>query len=248
MAMYGDLMAPGVAKDGPLSDESMGAPWGEVIRNYEPKPGVSWRFGRPNYARVNKSYFAGRTKIHAEGSLESVVQTIVKNWEVDSHHVLKPSDWKTMNTDKFLISVNGGPKANAQALADVGPYNALIADIPGKYAGSQETFESANKIWSEVFTEGFAWELLEVYSGPPSVTFSWRHFGKFTGKYTDKNGREYAPTNEIVNLQGICIARVDDNLMIDELEVFYNPLDVIDPLLKIPIAKPPPSSSGCSVM
>lgn len=248
MAMYADLMAGGVAKDGPLSDESMGAPWGETIRDYQPKEGVSWRFGRPNYARVNKSYFAGRTKIHAEGSLESVVQTVVKNWEVDSHHVLKPSDWKTMNTDKFLISVNGGPKANAQALADVGPYNALIADIPGKYAASQETFESANKIWSEVFTEGFAWEVLEVFSGPPSVTFSWRHFGKFTGKYTDKNGGEYEPTNEMVDLQGICIARVDDNLMIDELEIFYNPLDIIDPLLKKPLAKPTPASGECSVM
>lgn len=244
MAFHSELHA--APKDGPLSEESQGKPYGEIIRDYKPKPGVQWRFGRPNYARVNKAYFAGRSKKHPEGSLEAVVQKIVKNWEVDSHHVLKPGDWTTMNGNKFTFSVNGGPKMNAQHFADIGPYNALIGDIPGKYNSSKESYDSSNKIWSEVFTEGFAWELLDIYSGPPCVTFKYRHFGKFTGKYVDMYGKEYAPTGEMVNVCGLCIARVDDNLLINELEIYYNPLDNIDPLLKKPLAAPP--AAACALM
>merc|ERR1711976_1091130 len=100
----------------------------------------------PNYARVNKTYFEARTKKHPEGSLESVVSKVVKNWEVDSHHVLKPSDWKTMNVENFKISVNGGPKASAQTMADVGPYVALLGDIPNIFYASQNTFASTQDL------------------------------------------------------------------------------------------------------
>ena len=37
---------------GPLNEESSGAPFGEVIRDYKPLPDTIWRFGRPNYARL----------------------------------------------------------------------------------------------------------------------------------------------------------------------------------------------------
>lgn len=70
-----------------LSKQSMGKD-GEIIRNYEPMPGVKWRYGSaPDYSKVNKAYFEGRTKVHPEGSLEQIVQQSVKNWEVECHHV-----------------------------------------------------------------------------------------------------------------------------------------------------------------
>lgn len=71
-----------VNEQGPLSDASKGLTFGQMIRDYDPMEGVKWRFGKPNYERVNKLYFENRSKNHAEGSLEMVVQTIVKNWEV----------------------------------------------------------------------------------------------------------------------------------------------------------------------
>ena len=64
---------------GSLSDESKGITFGEVIRDYEPLPDTKWRFGKPNYARVNKFYFENRMLKHKEGSLEAVVSNIVKN-------------------------------------------------------------------------------------------------------------------------------------------------------------------------
>jgi len=244
MALWAEMQA--APKTGLLASDSTGEKFGEIVRDYVPKPGVSWRFGRPNYARVNDTYFMYRKKQHPAGSLESVVSKVVKNWEVDSHHVLKPADWKTMNVQNFTISVNGGPKASAQTMADVGPYVALLGDMPGLFYASQQTFASTNKIFSEVFPEGFAWECLEVYQGPPRVTFKWRHFGKFTGKWVDPSGKEYKGTGEMVNVEGICIADVDDNLMINALEIYYNPLDQILPMLKGQVSQAPSSSFfGC---
>merc|ERR1712224_186541 len=206
-----------------MGGDSTGEQFGEIVRDYKPKPVVSWRFGRPNYSRVNKTYFENRNKKHPEGSLESVVSKVAKNWEVDSHHVLKPS---------------------AQTMADVGPYVALLGDIPGIFYASQNTFASTNKIFSEVFPEGFAWECLEVYQGPPSVTFKWRHFGKFLGRWVAPDGTEYKGTGEMINLGGICIATVDDNLVVDELQIYYNPLDQILPLLKGEKTAPPAPAGG----
>ena len=56
--------------------------------------------------------------------------------------------------------------------------------------------------------------MLEVFSPPPKVSFSWRHFGKLTGDFAG------APaTNEIVEMYGHCVAVVDENLVIKSLDV-----------------------------
>eukprot|EP00931_Biecheleriopsis_adriatica_P001821 TRINITY_DN10228_c0_g5_i1.p1 TRINITY_DN10228_c0_g5~~TRINITY_DN10228_c0_g5_i1.p1 ORF type:complete len:232 (+),score=65.28 TRINITY_DN10228_c0_g5_i1:77-772(+) len=215
---------------GSLSDESKGLSNGEMIRDYEPLPDVKWRFGKPNYARVNKFYFENRVMKHPEGSLESVVTKIVKNWEVESHHIADPHQWKTMDISKFQAAVNGGCPANAQLMADIGPYNLLIGET-ADYSSKANTFEASNKNFSSTFPEGFAWEVLEVFSGPPTVTFKWRHFGKMSGTYTDKSGKEHKGNGEMLNLIGLCIAKVNEELKIESLDIYYNPTDMIKPLV-----------------
>jgi len=54
-------------KTGDISDESKGITKGELIRDYTPVAGVQWRFGKPNYARVNQTYFQHRTKKACRG-------------------------------------------------------------------------------------------------------------------------------------------------------------------------------------
>lgn len=212
-----------------LSDESKGATYGEMIREYDPVDGVKWRFGTPNYARVNKLYFEHRSMQHPAGSLEDVVNKLVKTWEVESHHIADINQWKTMDITKFKAALNGGAPATAQVMADIGPYNLLIQEH-SQYSGGAQTFESANTIFSSAFTEGFAWECLEVLSGPPTVTFKWRHFGKFTGTYTDKQGNKYNGNGDMINVIGLCIAKVSDTLKIESLDVYYNPDDMLKPL------------------
>jgi len=216
---------------GPLSDESRGVSWGEVIRDYDPAPDTKWRFGKPNYARVNAAYFKFRAKKHKEGSLESVVSKVVKNWEVESHHISDVNQWKTMDVANFTVSVNGGATSNAQYMCEEGPYNTLMGEMPA-YSAKYNTFESANALWSNTFPNGFAWECLEVLAGPPTVTFKWRHFGEFTGTFTDKEGNKHQGNGEMINLIGLCIAKVNDSLQITHLDVYYDPEDLVKPLLK----------------
>merc|ERR1719331_682333 len=100
-----------------------------------------------------------------------------------------------MDPDKLEVTVNGGPAADAKTLAHVGPYNALVGGH-AKYDGAM-SLEDSNHVFSNVFTEGFAWEVLEVQSGPPNVSMTWRHFGKFSGTYVDR-GCQYVGNGEMV--------------------------------------------------
>jgi len=220
-----------------LSEESSGKiPYGEIVRDYVPKPGVKWRFGRPNYARVNKAYFEGRTKIPRAGSAEELVTKVVKNWEVDSHHVAAAKDWATIDVEKFRMSVNCGPKFDAQYFADRGPYNSLLEEMARGYSGAQHTCESANKVFSECFPKGFAFEVLEVYSGPPKVSFKFRHWGEFCGVLPDKWGQVHVGDGRVVNFFGFIIATLNTENLIEELELFFNPDDQIAPCMACPVA------------
>jgi hypothetical protein len=82
---------------------------------------------------------------------------------------------------------------------------------------SEEDFESSAHLFHNAFPNGFLWELIEVLAGPPNVTFKWRHWGNFSGPY-----KEHAPTGETVEIEGVSIARVNDDLKILSIEHFFD--------------------------
>ncbi|CAJ1429799.1 unnamed protein product [Effrenium voratum] len=212
-----------------LSDESRGETYGELIRDYEPADGSSWRWGKPDYATLNKAYFQHRTMAHQEGTLEALVQRILKNWQVEAHHIADIHKWKTMDVTKFKLAVNGGCPCNAQLMAEVGAANIMVGETLD-YAAASVTHEASNKIFRDAFPEGFAWEVLEVYSGPPNLLFKWRHFGKYSGTFTDKNGKKYQGNGDLHNVIGMCLAKVNEKLAIETLDVYYNPEEMTRPL------------------
>eukprot|EP01037_Dinobryon_pediforme_P018849 gene18849-19170_t len=214
----------------PLSDVSKGN-GEEIIRDYQPLPGVPWRYGAPpNYEVVNKAYFAGRTKVHAAGSLEAVVQNLVKNWEVESHHIEDVKYWQTMKVDNFTAYANNLKcPFSAEKMAKIGPYNMLLGKHP-LYNAEAESYDTANEIFKNCFSEGFPWEVLEVHSGPPTVSFTWRHWGKLSGPYRARDGTIYAPTGEVIEMFGNCVARVAADLKIESLELFFDREDFIQKL------------------
>ena len=57
-----------------------------------------------------------------------------------------------------------------------------------------------------------------VPKGPPRVAFSWRHWAHWTGPY---KGR--APTGELLEMHGMAVAEVDENLKIKSIDVQYDP-------------------------
>lgn len=67
----------------------------------------------------------------------------------------------------------------------VGTYNAIIT--PNQYYSPENSdFSSSHKTFKRMMPH-FAWEVLEVYSGPPQVAFRWRHWGQMKSDYVGFN-------------------------------------------------------------
>ena len=133
---------------------------------------------------VSNVYLAKRCS-HAPGSLESMVENLVKNWEIEASHKMQVSDWRTVDPENYTFSINGGPPQDAEHMLKVGTYNAIIA--PSQYYDpAHSDFEKSHKTFRDMMPN-FAWEVLEVYSPPPVVAFRWRHWGVMKSDYIGWN-------------------------------------------------------------
>lgn len=78
----------------------------------------------------------------------------------------------------------------------------------------------------------FAWEVLEVYSGPPTVAFKWRHWGGMKVDYVGTNDDGSPVTikghNELLDIQGVTVAKVNDKLQVLSLETWFDPMDMFN--------------------
>ena len=124
--------------------------------------------------------------------------------------------WISIVTDKFRMSSNGGQEYTAQDIVDEGTYNLFLGDTE-HYRSSEETFDSSYQLFHTAFPNGFHWELIEVLAGPPNVVFKWRHWGTFSGPFKDR-----APTGETVEMVGISVAKVTEDLKIESVEHFFD--------------------------
>lgn len=176
-----------------------------------------WRDEVPDYHLSHTVMPAERTHQFAPDSLEAIVENIVQVFEMEVSYKKDPATWVSMVTEHFRTNVNGGPWASAQDIADTGSYNVLIGDSIF-YKANQESFESSHAIFHKSFPGGFYWEVLEVLSPPPVVTIKWRHWGNFEGEY-----HGFAPTGERIEMFGISIAKVNDELKLLEIEHYYDP-------------------------
>ncbi|XP_070570408.1 uncharacterized protein [Ptychodera flava] len=133
-------------------------------RMYMDDENILWRHGKPDYTLANKTFMKGRSKTHQTGSLERIVEDLVKTYEMEATNKLDPEDYGSVTRD-FQVSVNGGKYYNIDEVIDRGTYNVLLADCP-MYNASEQTFDSSHDLFRGVFTEGFPWEVLEVITGP----------------------------------------------------------------------------------
>ncbi|MEH1814479.1 MAG: SnoaL-like polyketide cyclase [Nostoc sp.] len=178
---------------------------------------VHWREGkRPDYSYTNEFLHQESKFQHPEGSLEAIAQNLVRTFEMEASNKSNPQQWLSIVTDKFKMSTNGGQQFTAQDVADEGTYNLFLGKTE-QYDSETETFESSFQVFHTAFPNGFLWELTEVLSGSPNVTFKWRHWGTFNGSYKD-----YAPTGETIEIVGVSIARVTNDLKIESLEHYFD--------------------------
>jgi hypothetical protein len=178
---------------------------------------AGWRAGAPDYHLSAVVMPDQRTTHFLPAEVESVVEKLVQIFEMEVSHKTDPATWVSMDTSVFRTRVNGNEWASAADIAEHGSYNILIGDSPF-YRREDETFASQHHVFHTALPGGFFWEVLEVLTPPPVITFRWRHWGDFTGEY-----KGHAPTGERLEMFGMSIARVDDQLRLTEVEHYYDP-------------------------
>jgi hypothetical protein len=97
---------------------------------------------------------------HTAGSLPSLVENLVKNWEVEASHKMDLSDWRTIDHPNYSFAINGSEPQPAEYMLKHGTYNAIIS--PNEYYSPEYSdFNSSHKTFKRMMPN-FAWEVLEV--------------------------------------------------------------------------------------
>ncbi|KAL4929918.1 uncharacterized protein BDV17DRAFT_260382 [Aspergillus undulatus] len=190
---------------------------------------AAWRHGKPpDYTKTRAYYERTKQKTHEATSLPDLVSNLVKNWEVEASFKTSLSDWRTIAPETYTFSLNGGEAQPGEHMLEVGTYNALLT--PNKYYDpGQNDFAESHKAFKRMMPT-FAWEVKEVYSGPPVVAFRWRHWGVMANDYVGRN--EDGETIRIkahggpIEIEGIVIAKVNDKLQLEKIDVWFDPMDM----------------------
>ncbi|KAJ7780721.1 hypothetical protein DFH07DRAFT_438563 [Mycena maculata] len=188
---------------------------------------VKWRHKKvPDYATTRADYERTKKMNHEPGSLISIVENLVKNWEIEASYKMELKDWRTIDHDNYTFAVNGGPATSGEYMLKVGTYNAVIA--PNSFYSPEHSDFASSHITFKSMMPTFAWEVLEVYSGPPQVAFRWRHWGEMKKDYEGFNEKGEKVTikahGKVLEIEGVTVAVVNDKLQLQKVETWYDPL------------------------
>ncbi|KAI9711469.1 MAG: hypothetical protein M1820_002032 [Bogoriella megaspora] len=190
---------------------------------------AGWRYGRaPDYTKTRTFYEETKKQNHTAGSLPDLVENLVKNWEIEASFKTSVNDWRTVDHEKYTFAINGGPPQSADHMLKVGTYNAIIA--PNEYYSPENSdFSSSHKTFKRMMPT-FAWEVVDVYSGPPKVAFKWRHWGVMKNDYVGFNDKGEKVTAKAhggaIDIEGVTVAHVNDKLQVLNLETWFDPLEM----------------------
>ncbi|KAL4998739.1 hypothetical protein BDV10DRAFT_166151 [Aspergillus recurvatus] len=196
---------------------------------------ASWRYNRPpDYSKTREYFEKTKTTSHPAGSLEDLVQNLVKNWEIEASFKTSLDDWRTINPQTYTFSLNGGPARPGEHMLQVGTYNALINANP-YYDPEQNDFEASHKSFKRMMPT-FAWEVKEVYCGPPVVVARWRHWGVMKADYVGKNSRgevvRVKAHGGLIDIEGIVVAKVNEKLQLEKIDVWFDPMEMFRQIAK----------------
>lgn len=188
---------------------------------------AKWRYGRaPDYTKTRKIWSETKRMSHEAGSLPDLVEKLVKNWEVEASFKTDLADWRTIDRSKYSFSVNGGPPQSGEHMLKVGTYNALI-EANEYYCPVRSSFDASHKTFKRMMPS-FAWEVLEVYSGPPTVAFRWRHWGEMKADYSGTNDKGEKVSLKAhggnIDVEGMAVAVVNDKLQIEKVDIWFDPM------------------------
>jgi hypothetical protein len=185
---------------------------------------------------------------HEAGSLPELVQNLVKNWEVEASFKTSIDDWRTIDRENYSFAINGSEPEGAESMLRVGTYNAIIA--PNEYYSPEYSdFASSHKTFKRMMPT-FAWEVLEVYSGPPTVSFRWRHWGQMKNDYVGFNNKGEKVTAKAhggaIDIQGVTVATVNDKVQLQAVRTWFDPMDMFRQIAPNGVVKKEEKPKGMS--
>lgn len=102
-----------------------------------------------------------------------------------------------------------------------GSYNVFLqSSLPPAlriYNPDEETYESSQTEFKNIFSRGFALEILQVYSGPPVIAYKFRHWG-----YMEAPFHGHPPTGELIEFFGMAVFEVFDDMHANVFDVCCN--------------------------
>ncbi|KAF8214914.1 hypothetical protein K438DRAFT_765679 [Mycena galopus ATCC 62051] len=193
------------------------------------KDRANWRHkNAPDYTKTRADYERTKKMTHEPGSLISLVENLVKNWEIEASYKTDYKEWRTVDHEKYTFAVNGGPATSGEHMLKVGTYNAIIA--PNAYYSPEHSDFSSSHVTFKTMMPTFAWEVLEVYSGPPTVAFRWRHWGEMKNDYkgTNEKGERVVLKGhgKVLDIEGVAVAVVNDKFQLQKVEIWFDPLEM----------------------
>ncbi|KAF7314627.1 hypothetical protein MKEN_00936400 [Mycena kentingensis (nom. inval.)] len=195
------------------------------------KDNVQWRHkSAPNYAQTRADYLRTKKMTHEPGILASIVENLVKNWEIEASYKTELKEWRTIDhtPGAYSFAVNGGPPISAERMIELGTYNSLVA--PNAYYSPEHNDFGQSHATFKRMMPTFSWEVLEVYSGPPQVAFRWRHWGEMKRDYSainDKGERVKIPAHgKVIEIEGVTVAVVNDKMQLQKVETWFDPMEM----------------------
>ncbi|XVF37118.1 hypothetical protein REPUB_Repub19eG0118000 [Reevesia pubescens] len=145
---------------------------------------------------------------------------------------ISSDDYKSINLENYTVSVNGRKPLTIEEKRKLGGgYNSFMqTSLPENLRGynpAEETADSSHVAFTTTFPRGFALEVIQVYSGPPLIVYKFRHWGYMEGPF-----KGHAPTGELVELFGISIVEVDEEMKILKVEFFFDRGELLGGLMK----------------
>ena len=156
---------------------------------------------------MNAKYLLQKSTKHAPDSLEKAVENIVKSWEAEIQHKMIPEQIDTINQKEFSLATNNKTPWKIEDIIRQGTYCCLLEGMSHP-ALDNKSFEQSNSFFQTKFKTGFAWEVVKVFSGPPKVVFSWRHWAHMG---TNSLTEEMDGKGTLIELEGFTRANVSDD-------------------------------------
>ncbi|GLE11143.1 hypothetical protein PINS_up023451 [Pythium insidiosum] len=187
---------------------------------------AAWRYGVPEYILSDLEYLKGKQRDHDATPLESYAEACCQTFLMEAAHKATYRDWVSVRQDYFYLQVNDGEKIPGHAIREHDLFGMLHLDdleVDMDLRDGEER-KDPRAILAEAFPDGFPMEVLEVFTQPPDCYFSWRHWGRFTGRYRGARG-----DGTLVELRGFGQMHIDGGRMLN-LRLFFKQRDLFDQL------------------